>query len=116
MERHGRRRPRLDQATTPVPTIVGSPGYGGTITAGVGTWGSGVTTHYVWKDGSTVLATDGPLALDDPRLVGRTITLAVTGSKPGFADVTKTATTVVQPATLTGPTPAIAGSPSSGRP
>lgn len=105
----------LDQTTTPTPAIVGTPSYGGTLTADVGTWGAGVTTHYVWKDGGTVLASDGPLTLNDSSLVGRTVTLAVTGSKPGFADLTRTATAEILPARLGGPAPTIVGSPVFGQ-
>ena len=99
----------LAQSATPSPTIGGSPVFGQTLTANVGSWDPGVTTHYVWKDGSTVLGTDGPLALSDPALVGRTVTLAVTGTRIGFTDATTTATTVIGAATLTGSTPTIGG-------
>ena len=97
----------LAQTATPSPAIGGSPVFGQTLTANVGSWDPGVTTHYVWKDGSTVLATDGPLTLSDPALVGRTITLAVTGTRTGFTDATTTATTVIAAATLSGPTAAV---------
>ena len=105
----------LTQSATPAPTIGGTPTFGQTLTANVGTWDSGVTTHYVWRDGSTVLAADGPLALGDAALVGRTITLAVTGSRPGFSDATSTATTTIAAAALSGPTPAIGGTPTFGQ-
>jgi len=89
--------------------------FGQTLSANVGTWDSGVTTHYVWKVGSTVLVTDGPLKLSDPALVGKTITLAVTGTKPGFTDATTTATTTITAASLTAPTPTLRGLPKVGR-
>ncbi len=75
--------------TTPKPTISGTAAVGETITANVGTWDAGVTTHYQWADGANVLATDASLPVT-PALVGKTITLSVTGSKPGFADVVET--------------------------
>src|SRR5262249_6723318 len=59
----------------------------------------GVTTHYQWRNGNVLLATDTALSLSDPALVGRTITLAVTGTKVGFTDVTTTAqVTITAPA------------------
>ncbi|MBZ5736673.1 lamin tail domain-containing protein [Nocardioides mangrovi] len=99
----------------PAARIVGTPELGQTLTADVGSWESGVTTHYVWKDGDGVLATDAPLTLSDPALVGRTITLAVTGSKPGYTPHTSTVTAVVRAATLDAPEPTISGSPQVGR-
>jgi hypothetical protein len=88
----------LAQFATPTPKIVGTAVLGGQLTADVGTWDPGVTTHYQWKSGNTVLATDTALTLNDPTLLGKQITLAVTGSKPGFADSTTTASV-----TLTAP-------------
>jgi hypothetical protein len=101
--------------TGPDPTIGGSPVFGQTLIANIGTWDAGVTTHYQWKDGSTVLATDGPVTLSDPALVGRTITLAVTGTKPGYTADTTTVTAAVSSASLTAPTPTISGTPMVGR-
>ncbi|MEP9363876.1 lamin tail domain-containing protein [Nocardioides sp. CN2-186] len=105
----------LSQTRTPDPTISGTPVFGNVLTANVGTWDPGVTTHYAWKDGSTVLATDRPLTLDDPALAGRTVTLAVTGTRPGFTDATTTATAAIGGAVLSGPTPVIVGTPGFGQ-
>jgi chitodextrinase len=84
----------LTQSSTPTPVIIGTPVPGGRLTANVGTWDPGVTTRYQWKNGSTVLASNSALTLD-PSLLGRTITLAVTGSKPGFTDATTSASITV---------------------
>jgi len=99
----------LDQTLTPTPAITGTPVFGGSLSAGVGTWDQGVTTHYQWKDGSTVLASDTALPLTDPALVGKTITLAVTGSRTGFADATTTATVEVAGGVLTTHAPTLSG-------
>ena len=74
----------------PTPTITGTPVFGQNLTADVGNWGEGVTTHYTWRAGDTVLASDGPLTLGDPSLVGKTVTLAVAGSKPGYSTAVTT--------------------------
>jgi hypothetical protein len=101
----------LAQSSTPSPVVSGTGVFGAQLTATIGTWDSGVTTHYQWKDGSTVLGSDSPLTLSDPALVGKTITLSVTGTKSLYVDVTKTATISVAPATQTAqPTPVIGGS------
>jgi hypothetical protein len=96
------------QTLTPTPTIIGTPAVGNSLTAGVGTWDAGVTTHYKWLDGSIVLATDANLALT-PALLGDTITLWVTGTAPGYLDATTTAAITVLPGTLTTQTPTIDG-------
>jgi hypothetical protein len=98
------------QSLQPTPSISGSAVVGGSVSASVGRWDDDVTTHYRWLDGATVLASDTGLALT-PGLVGKTVTLSVTGTKPGYDDVTKTATTVVAAGTLTTQTPTIAGDP-----
>lgn len=106
----------LTQTRTPAPVIQGSGVFGSRLTAGVGAWDAGVTTHYVWKVGDRVLATDRPLTLRDPSLIGKRITLAVTGTKPGFADATTTATSrTITAGKLTTRTPVISGAAIVGR-
>jgi hypothetical protein len=89
-----------DLTATPTPTISGPAKVGTTLTADPGTWDDGVTLHYQWKDGATLLGIDGPLALL-PAQLGRSLTLSVTGSRPGYSSVTKTATVIVGPGDLT---------------
>lgn len=98
----------LAQVATPTPVIVGTPYVGKTLTAKVGTWDAGVTTHYEWTDGATVLATDKALALT-AGLVGKTVTLSVTGTKAGFAPVTTSASVVVSGPSLTTHKPVVLG-------
>jgi hypothetical protein len=95
-----------DLTATPTPTITGSGKVGTTLTADPGTWDDGVTLHYQWHDGDTALGADAPLALV-PAQLGRTLTLSVTGSRPGYTSVTKTATVTVEPGDLTPATPVI---------
>jgi hypothetical protein len=97
------------QVLRPTPVINGSGKVGTSLTATVGTWDSGVTTSYQWLDGSTVLGSDGPLALT-PALDGHTITLAVTGTKPATVQVTTTATIVVNDGDLSGVAPTLSTS------
>ncbi|GAA4729552.1 hypothetical protein GCM10023350_11040 [Nocardioides endophyticus] len=95
-----------DLTATPTPTISGPGKVGTTLTANPGTWDDGVTLHYQWKDGDTVLGADGPLGITADQL-GRTLTLAVSGGRPGYTSVTKTATVTVEPGDLTPATPVI---------
>jgi hypothetical protein len=99
----------LAQSPTPDPIINGSGTFGTQLTATVGSWDPSVATSYQWKRGATVLGSDAPLTLADSNLVGSTVTLSVTGTRAGFADVTKSATIVVNAATLPAPTPSIGG-------
>jgi hypothetical protein len=105
----------LTQTSTPTPVIEGDAVRGRVLTANVGTWDPGVTTHDEWRDGSAVLGADAPLTLSDPALVGRTITLAVTGSRPGFADATTTATILVTGPLLSSKTPTVGGAAKVGK-
>ncbi|OIH85360.1 hypothetical protein BLJ79_09335 [Arthrobacter sp. UCD-GKA] len=79
-----------------VPTIIGTSTVGSTLTAVPGTWSpTGVGLAYQWSaDGTPILgATNSTLHLA-PNLAGRSITVAVTGTKAGYTTVTKTSTTV----------------------
>jgi hypothetical protein len=104
----------LTQSAIPNPGILGTPVVGGVLTADVGAWDPGVTTHYLWKDGGTVLGTDGPLSLGTA-LAGRTITLVVTGTKPAFTAATSTTSVTVAPGALSASTPTVSGAPLVGR-
>ncbi|WP_197025916.1 lamin tail domain-containing protein [Nocardioides sp. URHA0020] len=105
----------LTQSLTPDPQIGGTPTIGSRLTADLGTWDDGVSTHYGWQVGDTVLATDAPLTLSDPTLVGATVELRVTGTRSGFGPVTTTATTTVVAGALTAGTPTVSGTPTVGR-
>ena len=75
----------------PTPTIIGSTTFGKTLTASPGTWAAGTTLAYQWNRNGVAIpgATKSTykLAVAD---VAKTITISVTGSQPGYADVKAT--------------------------
>ncbi|WP_264356032.1 hypothetical protein [Pseudarthrobacter sp. MM222] len=97
-----------------VPTITGTAKVGSTLTAVPGTWGPDlVNLAYQWKAGGVViLGATSSTYKPTSAYVGKALTVTVTGSKAGFANLTKTsaATAVVVKGSLVGPTPQITGS------
>jgi len=99
-------------------TISGTPQFGTALTANHGTWApAGVGFGYEWLRGRTVIANAigsvyTPVAAD----IGHRLTVRVTGLKPGYTSLTRSATTAtVQPLPLTVPArPAITGTPQPG--
>ena len=79
--------------TAPVPRISGIAAVGGKLTAVSGTWTAGTALKFQWYASGTAItkATASTLALSSA-LVGKTITVKVTGSKPGYVAATKTST------------------------
>jgi alpha-tubulin suppressor-like RCC1 family protein len=98
---------------TPVPTISGTVKVGITLSAVTGTWDSGTTLTYRWfRDGVERLG----LATSTYTLAsadfGRTISVTVTGFKPGYRSVSKASAVTASVATGTQtlqPTPTISG-------
>jgi hypothetical protein len=77
------------------PTIDGTVAVAGTVTAVPGPWEEGTAFSYDWKiDGSSIDATGRTLVLP-ASAAGRTLTVAVTGTKTGFAADTRTSAGVV---------------------
>ncbi|WP_460796706.1 sunset domain-containing protein [Microbacterium sp. GXF0217] len=76
--------------TAPTPRISGTPAVGTNLTAVAGTWTAGTVLTYQWYANGAAIskATGSTLALS-AALVGKTITVKVTGSKPGYATATK---------------------------
>lgn len=107
-----------DLTETPVPTIAGTAKVGVTLTATAGTWDAGTDLAYQWYANGEVI--DGAIAAEytpGPTRLGAVITVAVTGSKPGYTPVTKTseATAAVVAGTLNPtPVPTILGTPKVG--
>lgn len=85
------------------PTISGTPQVGQTLTASTGTWSpAGASYAYQWKlAGNIVSGATAPTWTVGPDAVGKTVTVDVTATKPGYAPITD-----VSPATAavaTGP-------------
>ena len=77
----------------PTPTVSGTPRVGAPLQAVTGTWMTGVTFSYTWSvDGSPVAGATGATYRPRPADLGKAVHVAVTGSKPGYPDVTTTST------------------------
>jgi putative cell wall-binding protein len=77
---------------TPVPTITGTPRVAQPLTAVAGTWGPGaVSLAYQWKvAGSPVAGATAATFYPDQGMVGKTVTVTVTGSRAGYRPVSTT--------------------------
>ena len=70
---------------TAKPTIAGTAKVGSTLTAKVGTWTSGTTWKYQWyRDGKKLKGHTAKTFKLTKYSVGKTLTVRVTGSKPGY--------------------------------
>jgi hypothetical protein len=102
---------------SPVPTLSGTPKVDVPVTAVPGAWDTGTTFTYQWRVANVDVATTEsytPVVAD----AGKAITVAVTGTKAGYAPVTRTSVAVNVAAgtpTLT-PTPVLSGAPVVGKP
>jgi hypothetical protein len=99
------------------PTISGTPRVGSTLTAAPGTWTPGTSLAYAWAANGVPVAgaTTSSLALT-PSLAGRSLTVTVTGTKPGYRTATRTSATVrVAKGILSSSKPRITGSAKVGR-
>jgi hypothetical protein len=80
-----------DLTATPTPTISGTSLFGELLGAETGTWDAGTAFSYQWLvDGSAVAGAVGTGYLLRAEDVGKTVTVAVTGSKSGYNAVTRT--------------------------
>ncbi|WP_230118948.1 carboxypeptidase regulatory-like domain-containing protein [Arthrobacter sp. Bi83] len=98
--------------TAPVPVITGAAKVGSTLTA-TGTWGPApVTLKYQWKaNGIAITGATASTYKPATTVLGKTLTVTVTGSKAGYTTAAKTSavTAKVAAGTLTAPVPAITG-------
>ncbi|WP_307097445.1 carboxypeptidase regulatory-like domain-containing protein [Arthrobacter sp. V1I9] len=98
--------------TAPVPGITGTAKVGNTLTA-IAIWGPApVTLKYQWKaNGIAITGATASTYRPAATVLGKTLTVTVTGSKSGYTTVAKTsaATARVVAGTLTAPAPAITG-------
>lgn len=99
--------------TTATPTITGTALVGETLTVNPGTWGPGaVSLAYKWFAGGVAISGATASSLVVPASAnGKTITVKVTGTKPGYSSATRTSpsTAAVAPGTLSTTTPTISG-------
>ena len=80
-----------DLTSTPTPTISGTNAFGELLVAGTGTWDAGTTLAVQWLvDGSPVAGAVGNAYLLRAEDVGKSVTVAVTGTKAGYNTVTRT--------------------------
>jgi hypothetical protein len=103
--------------TAPVPVISSAVRVGSALTA-TGAWGPApVTLKYQWKaNGVAITGATAGTYTPTTAVLGKTLTVSVTGSKAGFTTVTKTSAVTVKVAVgvLTAPVPTISGSPTAG--
>ncbi|WP_354350638.1 sialate O-acetylesterase [Pseudarthrobacter sp. PvP090] len=104
--------------SAPAPTITGTRQVGFTLTAVPGAWGPDpVTLAYQWyRSGSAISDATGATYKARTADAGQTITVKVTGSKPGYATAAKTSvgTAAIAKGTLTSPVPTITGTAAAG--
>lgn len=99
--------------TSATPTISGKAAVGVTLQAVTGTWTSGTAFTYKWlANGAAVSGATSPTFALTPAMLGKRISVTVTGTKPGFRTIVKTSaqTAAVALGTLAAPTPAVSGS------
>jgi hypothetical protein len=102
----------------PTPTVSGTPRVGAPLQATTGTWMTGVTLSYQWYvGGSPVSAATGPSYTPRPADLAEPVHVAVTGTRPGYPDVTTTSadTAAVGLGVLTATKPTIGGKAQVGR-
>jgi 5'-nucleotidase len=94
-----------------VPSITGTPAVGATLTAVPGDWSpDGVTLAYQWYVGGAKIDTaSGTTYAVGPADLGKTVTVKVTGSLPGYPDASATSapTAAIGAGTITPATPSI---------
>lgn len=99
------------------PTIAGIASVGRKLVAHPGKWTAGATLTYQWLAAGTPIAGATASALTPtPAMLGKRITLRVTGSLAGFETATQTSkpTLPVTAGTLTAPVPTIVGTAAIG--
>ncbi len=102
----------------PTPTVSGTPRVGAPLQATTGTWMTGVTLTYQWYvDGSPVSGATSPSYTPGPADLGSPVHVAVTGTRLGYPDVTRTSvdTAAVGLGVLTTAKPTIGGRALVGR-
>lgn len=104
-------------SAAPTPTITGGTSVGYALTAHTGTWSPVPTFSYQWyRSGVAILGAERTTYTLSASDVDQTITVKVTGSRPGGVSTTRTsvATSAIKKGTLTAYTPTITGTPKVG--
>jgi hypothetical protein len=109
-----------DAPTATTPAITGTPKVGQTLSVPAPTWSvTGVTTAYQWqRNGTAIPGATAPSYTVVPDDVGTSLTLAITGTKAGYAPGSVTTAPVTGlPANALAPTvaPRVVGTPRVGR-
>ncbi|WP_180987261.1 S-layer family protein [Arthrobacter sp. AFG20] len=98
---------------SPVPRITGTAKVGYTLTAVPGAWSPApVTLKYQWKaNGVAITGATASTYKPAAAVIGKTISVTVTGSKAGYTTAAKTSALTARAAvgTLTAPVPVISG-------
>ena len=105
-------------AATEVPEIAGVPVVGSTLTADPGVWPMQPYLYFQWlADGVAIAGATAESLTVPPAVVGKRITIAVAGSRPGYSRTTviSEATQPVQPAQLASTIPVLLGTPKVGQ-
>lgn len=113
----------LDLTATPTPTILGSPVVGQNLTVSAGTWAPApVALEYQWlSNGAAIAGATGTTYTLVAADAGKSITVAVTGSRTGYTTVARTSSPTAAvaaapvPALTATPTPTVSGSPVVGQ-
>jgi hypothetical protein len=99
------------------PAISGTPRVGSTLTTAPGTWTPGTSLAYAWAANGVPVAgaTTSSLALT-PSLVGRSVTVTVTGTKSGYRTTTRSSAAVrIAKGVLSSAKPRVTGSAKVGK-
>lgn len=98
----------------PRPAVSGSPGAGLTLRAATGRWTAGAMLSYQWYASGRAIAGANRSSFTLPKtMVGKPISVTVTGRKAGYATATRTSTATAKVAQTA--TPSITGSAHVGR-
>jgi hypothetical protein len=105
-------------ANTPTPTVSGTVATGKTVTAQTGVWDEGVSFTYQWfRNGSPILLATSETYDIPSSDSGSMLFVRVTGSKEGYAAVSKDSIShgPIAMAFTTSTTPVITGTPTAGQ-
>jgi hypothetical protein len=108
-----------DQVSTPTPVVTGVARVGETLSANAGSWDPGVSLGYQWSaDGAPVAGATASTYAVPAGDLGRQLSVTVTGTRAGYAPVSRTSapTSAVSPGVLaTPPVPTIRGKAKVGK-